>query len=108
MSSKQIQTHHMDREEIRILDTYKPAPLQESDSDVDDVYRISYKVALESPENLRLFRLEHPHLNLQEVEQLEAVLYQEKRDIETLQGMARREQHQSVITGFFRPHSGIS
>jgi len=36
------------REEIRVLDIYQPAPLQESDPDVGGVHRISYKVALES------------------------------------------------------------
>ena len=34
--------------EQRILDTYQPARPQESDSDVDDICRISYKVALKT------------------------------------------------------------
>ena len=82
MSSKQVQTRQTQTEQAH----------QESDSDVDDVCSISYNVALESIENLHLFRLEHPHLNSQKGEKLEAVLYQEKRtrDIETLQGIARR------------------
>ncbi|KAF8431736.1 hypothetical protein BGX38DRAFT_1146566 [Terfezia claveryi] len=64
-------------EEQRILDTYEPAPLQESDSDSDDIPSISYKLALGALETLRLFRLQHPHLSLQKREQLEGLLYRE-------------------------------
>jgi len=47
---------------------------------------ISYQATLEAGlEALRLFRLPNPHVNPQREEQMEAVLYREKRDIETLQ-----------------------
>ena len=98
-------------EEQRILDTYDPTPIQESDSDPDDipvVPVISYKTALEGLEALRLFRLQNPYVNLQKGEQLDAALYREKRDIEAMQGMARRTQHQTSITGFFRRSTDIS
>jgi len=93
------------------LDTYESAPLHESDSepgDTPDVPSISYTAALEFLDGLRLFRLQNPHVNRQKGEQLEALLYREKRDIECLQGMARGAQQQTTITGFFRPESDIS
>ena len=133
-------------EEQRILGTYEPAPLHESDSDSDEtsgvpatvnsrykhtagargdmlianiyLYReklvtymggprglkkneghayneymlipgmfitrvdcIPYKAALEGLEALCLFRLQHPHLSAHYGEQLEALLYRDKRDI---------------------------
>ena len=60
--------------EQRILDTYEPAPVYESDSDagdIQDVAVISCKAALEALELLRLFRLQNPHVNLQRSEQME-------------------------------------
>ncbi|KAF8453669.1 hypothetical protein BGX38DRAFT_392308 [Terfezia claveryi] len=74
---EEIVTNSIAEEEQRILDTYEPAPLQESDSDSDDIPSISYKVALEALETLRLFRLQHPLLSLQKREQLEGLLYRE-------------------------------
>jgi len=53
-----------------------------------------------SLENLGLFRLQNPHVNSQKGEQLEALLYREKQDIERLQDMARRAQLQPTVTGF--------
>ena len=47
-------------------------------------------------------------VNRQKGEQLEAPLYREKRDIESLQDMARSTQQQSTLTGFFRVGSDIS
>ena len=85
-------------EEQRILDTYEP----------EDILEITYQAALDSLEVLRLFHLQHPHINPQKAEQLDALLYREKRDIESLQGIARRAQRQTTITGFFRPRSDIS
>ena len=52
------------------------------------------------PRKLVSGRLPNPHFNSQKGEQLEALLYREKRDIEGLQGMARRAQLQPTITGF--------
>ena len=46
--------------------------------------------------------------NRQKGEQLEALLYTEKRDIESLQGIARSTQQQSTLTGFFRVGLDIS
>ena len=100
-----------EEEEQRILDTYDPAPLHESDSDPDDISDvpvISYQVAPDCIEALRLFRLQNPHVNIKKGEQVEDILYREKRDIEGLQGMARRRQRQTSITGFFSPRSDIS
>ena len=75
MSSNQSQTRQAwtekeryDEEEQRILDTYEPTPLQESDSDPDDVPSIYF--LLQSLENLGLFRLENPHINPQKGEQV--------------------------------------
>ena len=98
-------------EVVRTLDTYESAPLHESDSeagDTPDVPIISYTAALEFLDGLRLFRLQNPHVNRQKGEQLEALLYREKRAIEGLQGMARGAQQQTTSTGFFRPESDIS
>jgi len=75
---------------------------------MQDVPIISYQTALEGLEALRLFHLQNPHVNSQRGEQVEAVLYREKRDIETLQDMARGAHHQTTIMGIFRPHSDIS
>jgi len=50
-------------EEQRILDTYEPTPVHESDSGADniqDVPVIPYKTALEGLEALRFFRLKNP------------------------------------------------
>ena len=52
--------------------------------DTPDVPIISYTAALEFRDGLRLFRLQNPHVNRQKGEQLEAVLYRGKRDIEGL------------------------
>ena len=96
-----------EEEEQRILDTYQPAPVYESDSDagdIQDVPVISCKAALEGLELLRLFRLQNPHVNLQRGEQTEGLLYREKQDIEGLQCMARRTEHQPVIMGSFTPY----
>ena len=97
MLSKQVQTRQtwteQEREEIRAQHKLHP--------------EYSYPV-LKFGLKTNTFRLVHPHLNSEKSEQLEAVLYQEKRDIETLQGIARRAQHQSAITGYFRPRSDIS
>ena len=95
-------------EDQRILDTYEPAPLQESDSDPDDVPSISDKTALQGLENLHLSRLENPHINPHKGGQVEALLYREKWDIEGLQGMAQRAQRQTTITGFVIPRLDIS
>ena len=98
-----VENNPAEEEEQRILDTY------ESDSDTPDVPIISYTKALDFLEGLRLFRLPNPHVNNRHKgEQLEALLYGEKRDIEGLQGMARGAQQQTTITGFFRPESDIS
>ena len=90
------------------MDTYGSAPLYESDSDTPDVPIISYTEALDFLAGLRLFRLQNPDVNRQKGEQLEGLLYREKRDIAGLQGMARGAQQQTTITGFFRPESDIS
>ena len=77
--------------EQRISNTYEPAPLHVSDSeagDTPDVALISYVAPLESLEALRLFRLQNLHVNLLKGEQLESILYREKRDIGGLQAMA--------------------
>ena len=89
-------TNSPEDEEQCILDTCEPAPLHESDSESDntaDIPVISYKAALDGLEGLSLF----PHLNAQKREQLEALLYREKQDIERLQGMARSTQLQSPV-----------
>jgi len=72
------------------------------------MYLISYQAALEGLEALCLSRLQNPHVNSQRGEQVEAVLYREKRDIEALQGTARGAHHHITITGFFRRLSDIS
>ncbi|KAF8429275.1 hypothetical protein EV426DRAFT_713981 [Tirmania nivea] len=43
-----------------------------------------FKAALEALELLRLLRLQNPYVNLQKGEQVEGLLYREKRDIEDL------------------------
>jgi len=94
-----------------ILDPYEPILLQDSDANpegMQDVPIISYQAALEGLEALRLFRLQNPHVNSQRGEQVEAVLYREKQDIETLQGTARGAHQQTAIMGFFRPLPDIS
>jgi len=48
------------------------------------------------------------HTGRQEGEQLEVLLYREKRDIEGLQGMAHGAQQQTTITDFSRPESDVS
>jgi len=75
---------------------------------MQDVPIISYQAALEGLEALRLFRLQNPHVDSQRGKQVEAVLYGEKRDIETLKGTVRGAHHQTALTGFFRPLSDIS
>ena len=60
--------------EQRILGTYEPAPLQESDFEPEDILEITYQAALDSLEVLRLFHLQHPHINPQKAEQLDALL----------------------------------
>ena len=99
-----------EEEEQRILGTYEPAALHESDSEADEISNvpiISYTAALDFLEGLRLFRLQNPHVNRQKGDQLEALLYRERRNIENLQGMARSTQQQSTLTGFFRVGSDI-
>ena len=110
-SIDEVVENSAEEEEQRILDTYEPAALHESDSEADEISNvliISYIAALDFLEGLRLFRLRDPHVNRQKGEQLEALLYREKRDIENLQGMARGTQQQSTLTGFFRVGSDIS
>ena len=100
-----------EEEKQRILDTYEPAPLHESDSEGDDtpdVPLVSYAAALEGLETLCRFRLQNPHVNAQKGEQLEAFLYREKGDIEGLQGMAQGRKQQSTITDFLGPRSDNS
>ena len=58
----------MEEEKQRILDTYEPILLQDSDSDpegMQDVPIISYQAALEGLEALYLVRLLNPHVNSQ-------------------------------------------
>jgi len=59
---------------------------------LSDVALISYAAALESLEALRLSRLQNAYVNAQKGEQLEALLYRERLDIEGLQGMAQRRE----------------
>ena len=71
--------------------------LHESDSDPDDppgVPSISYKAALEIPEALRPFP-KNPTLIRKA-----SILHREQQDIGSPQDIARREQHQTSITGF--------
>ena len=103
----------MEEEEQCVLDTYEPASLHESDSDAENfrdvpVISCKFRAALEGLEFLHLFRPHNPHVNLKKGEQLEDLLYREKRGMESLQGMARWPQHQTAITGFFTLHSDIS
>jgi len=57
--------------------------------------------------SLCLCRLQNPHVNPEKGEQVVAVLYREKRDIETPQGMAcpRGTHYPTAITGVFKPLS---
>jgi len=111
MSSKRVQTRQVwtekEREDIRAYHSLHPDHNSNADN-IQDVPVISYKNALEGLEALRLFRLQNPHANLQKAEQLEGLLYREKTVVESLQGMARRRQHQTAIRGFFSPQSEIS
>ena len=91
----------VEEEEQRILDTYEPAPFQESDSDSDDVPSISHLRALKTYVS-SVFKI--PMTG----EQLKALLYREKQDIEVLQGKAGRAQLQPTIIGSFKPSSEIS
>ncbi|KAF8422176.1 hypothetical protein EV426DRAFT_706320 [Tirmania nivea] len=100
VSVDEVVENSSEEEEQCILDTYEPAPLHESDSEGDDtpdIPLVSYAAALEGLETLRLFRLQNPHVNAQIGEQLEALLYREKRDIEVLQGMARGRKQQTTF-----------
>ncbi|KAF8453235.1 hypothetical protein BGX38DRAFT_1259181 [Terfezia claveryi] len=85
--------------------------VEDSDSDpqgIQDVPIISYQGALEGLEALRFFPLQNPHVNSQRGEKVEAVLYREKRDIETLQGIAREAHHQTAVTSVSKPFRDIS
>jgi len=76
-------------EEQCILDTYEPAPVYESDADVNDIQVVAvvaYQVAREVLEPFVSFVFK-TLVNLQRGEQMEDLLYREKRDIEGLQGM---------------------
>jgi len=66
----------VEEKEQRILDTYEPTHIYESDSDADnvpDVPVISYKAALKGLGLLRLFHLQNPQVNLQKGEQVESL-----------------------------------
>ena len=110
-SIDEVVENSVEEEEQRILDTYEPAALHESDSEADEISNvpmISDTAALDFLEGLSLFRLQNPHVSRHKGEQLEALLYREKRDIENLQGMARSTQQQSTVTRFFRVGLDIS
>jgi len=100
----------VEEEAQRILDTYEPILLEDSDphlEDMQDVPIISDQAALEGLEALRLFRLQKPHVNSQRGEQVGAVLYRQKRDIDST-------RHGSGCTpsacyhGVLRPLSDVS
>ena len=67
----------MEEEEQRILDTYQPAPLQDSDSDVDVCPIRLHLKALKTYVSSVL----NTPISFHRDEKLEVVLYQEKRDI---------------------------
>ena len=90
----------VEEEEQRIFDTYQPTPLQESDSDVDDVPSISYKVALEALKTYVSSGLNIPiSIHRKASSWSQSYIKRSGIHIETLQGIARRAQHHSAITG---------
>jgi len=99
----------VEEEEQRILDTYEPIFIQDSDSDpegMQDVTIISYHI------RLRLKDLK-PCVSFALKPSYEFTARRagggcEKRDIETLQGRTWGAHYQTAITGFFRPLSDIS
>ncbi|KAF8457958.1 hypothetical protein BGX38DRAFT_1138959 [Terfezia claveryi] len=110
----EVVENSVEEEEQCILDTYERAPLHESDSDADGtpdgpLSHIQLRLR-EGLEALRLFRLQNQnaHVNSQKSEELEALLYRGKRDIECLQGMRETENSKRRSLIFWGPRSGIS
>ena len=92
------------QEEQCILDTYEP----DSDVNIHDVPVISCEVALQGLELPRFFRVPNRHVNLEKGEQLEGLLYREKRNIQSQQSIVRRTQYQTAETRLFNLRLDIS
>ena len=86
----------------------KYAPKTISESHISKIINVERPWALSRSVPTQPSKIQPIHFNLQKAEQLDAALYLEKRNIKTMQGMARKTQHQTSITGFFRACTDLS